>query len=173
MKKKIIFAFLVLLFITMSFFTIYFIQDSYAKYSNLETGKASTSVAKPIARLLGDSEVNLEFLTLEKERYAFKVVNYDKSDNKTEVGLRYVIELNTSKSCPINYNLYKIVDGQEVKVDLTNNTYSSDLIFSTLDKQEEDYIVEIWLDKTSNVEFKKNTDVFVNLKAIQVLPVEQ
>lgn len=112
MKKKILFALLVLLFITMSFFTIYFIKDSFAKFSNFEIGKASTSVAKPIARVVGDSEVNLDFLTLEKERYTFKVVNYDEYNNKTEVGLNYEVEVNTSKACPINYNLYKIVIGR-------------------------------------------------------------
>ena len=171
MKKKIKITFLALLLILMSLFIVYFIKDSFAQYKEYKTGQVATSIAKPIVRVIGNSNINLEFLTPEKERYAFKVVNYDEENNLTEVGLGYEIELDTSNDCPINYSLYKIVDGNEEKLELINNIYSSDEVFSPLEAKEENYILEVWLDKDSNIEFQENTDIIVNLKATQVLPI--
>ena len=119
---------------------------SCARYINDKLIVSQTKVARPILELVNGNAIQITNNNTEGE-YSFKVKNYNKNNEITEVGLTYNIEIITKKDDSIMYELYK--DGEKLQM-INNKTINNN--FSINKKEEHNYNLKIIYDKNLNKE---------------------
>lgn len=150
MKPKILIT-TIIVFIIIVFFS----KDSIGKYFSKTNIEVGADIVKPILNVEG--ELTLEIDTAkEKEIYNFKVKNYDKANNVTEVELEYYIEIFSKENNNIKLKIYK--EDRELNV-FENKTEK--FLLNKEQKQEDDYKIEILFSDISAQEIMQEIEIKV------------
>ena len=141
-KRKVIIIIFVALIILIFFFSGFSIGKEFTK----KDIKGNTKVAKPLLEVENGS--SLEINNFNKEGvYEFKIKNYNKQGEKTEVDLEYYIEvLNDFENNGIEINLFR----NEQKIDINNNK-TEKFILSKDEIKEDNYKLEVLYNEDKNI----------------------
>lgn len=119
---------------------------SFAKYINKNIILSSTKIAKPVLELVNGSEIKINNNNKEGE-YQFKVKNYNRNNEITQVGLNYNIEIISNKDNSIKFELYK--NNEQLQI-IDNKTKNA--ILPQNEKQEDNYKLKVIYNENSNKE---------------------
>ena len=141
-KRKVIIIIFVALIILIFFFSGFSMGKEFTK----KDIKGNTKVAKPLLEVENGS--SLEINNFNKEGvYEFKIKNYNKQGEKTEVDLEYYIEvLNDFENTGIEINLFR----NEQKIDINNNK-TEKFILSKDEIKEDNYKLEVLYNEDKNI----------------------
>lgn len=137
------------------FILILFSTKSLGKYFSKINIEVNTDIAKPILKIEGDSELDINKIG-EKNIYEFKVKNYDESNQITEINLEYYIEIMSETNENIDIKIYK--DDKELNI---NESKTEKFILTKGEKKEDNYKIEILFKNNSVQEIKQNIDIKV------------
>ncbi len=161
MKNKLLF-FCVFLCCVIIFFSVFFV---YSKYKNSIAVKTVTKVAEPIFEVVKPEIKEIDFLNRDKYCYEFSIRNF-KDNLISEVSFKYSIEFMLSQNnAPIIINLYRIDNGEKVKLELKNNRLIEE--YFTAQKEEKIYVAEIMYDNTSKEILEADLNIKLNVKSVQ------
>lgn len=150
MKKGIIITILIIFILIISFSEI-----SLGKYFSKTNIEVKSEIAKPILKIEGDKELNINNLK-EKETYNFKIKNYDETNQITQIDLEYYIEILSKENENIKFKIYK--EDKELKM-YENKTEK--FLLSKEQKQEDNYKIEILLNNISAQEIIQDIEITV------------
>ena len=152
MKKEIIKIIVVAFVLTIILSTI-----SLGKYFNKTKINVNSGVAIPIIKLEGEQKLIINN-NQENKVYNLAVKNYDENEQITQVELEYYIEIISKKNDDINFKIYK--EKKELNI---NNNKTEKFLLTKENKQQDNYKIEILLNKKISEE-KKN----IKEKAIEI-----
>ncbi len=162
MKNRLL-IFCIFLCCVIIFFSVFFV---YSKYKNGIAVKTVTKVAEPIFEVVKPEIKEIEFLNNDKYCYEFSIRNF-KDNLISEVNFKYSIEFMLSQNdAPIIINLYRVDNGEKVKLELKNNRLIEEEYF-TAQKEEKFYVAEIMYDNTSKEILEADLDIKLNVKSVQ------
>lgn len=130
-----------------------------AKYkSTIATEESSIKVAFPAIDLLSDEvlDVDINPTTREKE-FIFAVANTE-GEKRTQVSMKYTIQINTLSNLPLEFELYTYEDSVKGEHDLLNGNGSiTDYIeFDSLDSDLQDMYMLIIKWKEGQTDYRYN-----------------
>lgn len=143
-----------------------FLSTALSRNATKVNGSASMELAGMKLNVVTET-TNLSKLSNAQQDISFTVNNYDGTKdapilNDTEY--EYQISITTDKKVPIEYELYKIENGTETKVTMSNGT-SENFTMPHSKIQEDKFILKVKLD---NKEYKKIEDVLnIDVYAVQ------
>lgn len=137
-------------------------KNTFASFVSNITAKTTTKVANPIFIVEGTDKKNLSDNNKEVDYY-FTIKNYNENGIKSQVDLKYIIEILPDLDNSITLTLYK--DEEIVKLDKQKTDYIS---LEQKEKQEHTYRLNIKYDR-NKTDIKKDIKekVYINVKAIQ------
>ena len=144
-----------ILFLLCIITAVVLVSLSVAKFKNAVSGIDSSQVAVPIINLtVNVLDIKMNPNDKEKE-YVFKVSNKD--ENKTsEVSMEYTLEIKNTNNLPLEFELYKNGNTEDVNL-LTNNKTQS--IKLNLNDEEQEYKLKIkWNQENRNYQYAKVID---------------
>lgn len=145
---------------------------TFAKYTSSTNGGVSLSVAKPIARIEG--EENLQISNYYQKPYYFQICNYNENGDISEVAMKYFITItSTQKNPPLKYKMYKInSDGikEEIEIVINDNTITTTqpVVIQVNKKIIHNYELEITYDNTSQTILDENIEMTLSIESQQV-----
>lgn len=150
MKKKIIKIILVAFVLTIILSTI-----SLGKYFNKTKINVNSGVAIPIIKLEGEQKLIINN-NQENKVYNLAVKNYDENEQITQVELEYYIEIISKKNDDINFKIYK----EEKELNINNNK-TEKFLLTKENKQQDNYKIEILLNKKISEDILQNVEIKV------------
>lgn len=150
MKKEIIKIILVAFVLTIILSTI-----SLGKYFNKTKINVNSGVAIPIIKLEGEQKLIINN-NQENKVYNLAVKNYDENEQITQVELEYYIEIITKKNDDINFKIYK----EEKELNINNNK-TEKFLLTKENKQQDNYKIEILLNKKISEDILQNVEIKV------------
>ena len=150
MKKEIIKIILVAFVLTIILSTI-----SLGKYFNKTKINVNSGVAIPIIKLEGEQKLIINN-NQENKVYNLAVKNYDENEQITQVELEYYIEIISKKNDDINFKIYK--EKKELNI---NNNKTEKFLLTKENKQQDNYKIEILLNKKISEDILQNVEIKV------------
>lgn len=150
MKKEIIKIIVVAFVLTIILSTI-----SLGKYFNKTKINVNSGVAIPIIKLEGEQKLIINN-NQENKVYNLAVKNYDENEQITQVELEYYIEIITKKNDDINFKIYK----EEKELNINNNK-TEKFLLTKENKQQDNYKIEILLNKKISEDILQNIEIKV------------
>ena len=150
MKKKIIKIIVVAFVLTIILSTI-----SLGKYFNKTKINVNSGVAIPIIKLEGEQKLIINN-NQENKVYNLAVKNYDENEQITQVELEYYIEIISKKNDDINFKIYK----EEKELNINNNK-TEKFLLTKENKQQDNYKIEILLNKKISEDILQNVEIKV------------
>lgn len=150
MKKEIIKIILVAFTLTIILSTI-----SLGKYFNKTKINVNSGVAIPIIKLEGEQKLIINN-NQENKVYNLAVKNYDENEQITQVELEYYIEIISKKNDDINFKIYK----EEKELNINNNK-TEKFLLTKENKQQDNYKIEILLNKKISEDILQNVEIKV------------
>ena len=150
MKKEIIKIIVVAFVLTIILSTI-----SLGKYFNKTKINVNSSVAIPIIKLEGEQKLIINN-NQENKVYNLAVKNYDENEQITQVELEYYIEIISKKNDDINFKIYK----EEKELNINNNK-TEKFLLTKENKQQDNYKIEILLNKKISEDILQNVEIKV------------
>ena len=139
----------------------------------------STALSKNMSKVSGDAEADVAGMRLNvttqntkmtnldntQQNISFIVKNYDGTiDNPTysDIEYTYQISITTAKDVPLEYELYRVENEQEIKVNLENGKTTETFTMPHSKIKEDNYILKVKLDDKNykNIEDVLNIDVY-------------
>lgn len=162
MKNKLL-IFCVFLCCAIIVLSIFFV---YSKYKKGIAVKTVTQVAEPIFEIVKPEIKEIDFLNRDKYYYEFSIRNF-KDNLISEVSFKYSIEFILSQNnAPIIINLYRLDNGEKIKLELKNNRLIEEEYFIA-QKEEKFYVAEIMYDNTSKEILEADLDIKLNVNSVQ------
>ena len=150
MKKEIIKIIVVAFVLTIILSTI-----SLGKYFNKTKINVNSGVAIPIIKLEGVQKLIINN-NQENKVYNLAVKNYDENEQITQVELEYYIEIISKKNDDINFKIYK----EEKELNINNNK-TEKFLLTKENKQQDNYKIEILLNKKISEDILQNVEIKV------------
>lgn len=150
MKKEIIKIIVVAFVLTIILSTI-----SLGKYFNKTKINVNSGVAIPIIKLEGEQKLIINN-NQENKVYNLAVKNYDENEQITQVELEYYIEIISKKNEDINFKIYK----EEKELNINNNK-TEKFLLTKENKQQDNYKIEILLNKKISEDILQNVEIKV------------
>lgn len=150
MKKEIIKIIVVAFVLTIILSTI-----SLGKYFNKTKINVNSGVAIPIIKLEGEQKLIINN-NQENKVYNLAVKNYDENEQITQVELEYYIEIISKKNDDINFKIYK--EKKELNI---NNNKQEKFLLTKKNKQQDNYKIEILLNKKISEDILQNVEIKV------------
>lgn len=150
MKKEIIKIIVVAFVLTIILSTI-----SLGKYFNKTKINVNSGVAIPIIKLEGEQKLTINNNQGNKV-YNLAVKNYDENEQITQVELEYYIEIISKKNDDINFKIYK----EEKELNINNNK-TEKFLLTKENKQQDNYKIEILLNKKISEDILQNVEIKV------------
>lgn len=150
MKKEIIKIIVVAFVLTIILSTI-----SLGKYFNKTKINVNSGVAIPIIKLEGEQKLTINNNQGNKV-YNLAVKNYDENEQITQVELEYYIEIISKKNDNINFKIYK----EEKELNINNNK-TEKFLLTKENKQQDNYKIEILLNKKISEDILQNVEIKV------------
>lgn len=150
MKKEIIKIIVVAFVLTIILSTI-----SLGKYFNKTKINVNSGVAIPIIKLEGEQKLIINN-NQENKVYNIAVKNYDENEQITQVELEYYIEIISKKNDDINFKIYK--EKKELNI---NNNKTEKFLLTKENKQQDNYKIEILLNKKISEDILQNVEIKV------------
>lgn len=150
MKKEIIKIILVAFALTIILSTI-----SLGKYFNKTKINVNSGGAIPIIKLEGEQKLIINNNQGNKV-YNLAVKNYDENEQITQVELEYYIEIISKKNDDINFKIYK----EEKELNINNNK-TEKFLLTKENKQQDNYKIEILLNKKISEDILQNVEIKV------------
>lgn len=150
MKKEIIKIIVVAFVLTIILSTI-----SLGKYFNRTKINVNSGVAIPIIKLEGEQKLIINN-NQENKVYNLAVKNYDENEQITQVELEYYIEIISKKNDDINFKIYK----EEKELNINNNK-TEKFLLTKENKQQDNYKIEILLNKKISEDILQNVEIKV------------
>lgn len=150
MKKEIIKIIVVAFVLTIILSTI-----SLGKYFNKTKINVNSGVAIPIIKLEGEQKLIINN-NQENKVYNLAVKNYDENEQITQVELEYYIEIISKKNDDINFKIYK----EEKELNINNNK-TEKFLLTKENKQQDNYKIEILLNKKISEDILQNIEIKV------------
>lgn len=150
MKKEIIKIIVVAFVLTIILSTI-----SLGKYFNKTKINVNSGVAIPIIKLEGEQKLIINN-NQENKVYNLAVKNYDENEQITQVELEYYIEIISKKNDDINFKIYK----EEKELNINNNK-TEKFVLTKENKQQDNYKIEILLNKKISEDILQNVEIKV------------
>lgn len=150
MKKEIIKIIVVAFVLTIILSTI-----SLGKYFNKTKINVNSGVAIPIIKLEGEQKLIINN-NQENKVYNLAVKNYDENEQITQVELEYYIEIISKKNDDINFKIYK----EEKELNINNNK-TEKFLLTKENKQQDNYKIEILLNKKMSENILQNIEIKV------------
>ena len=150
MKKEIIKIIVVAFVLTIILSTI-----SLGKYFNKTKINVNSGVAIPIIKLEGEQKLIINNNQGNKV-YNLAVKNYDENEQITQVELEYYIEIISPKNDNINLKIYK----EEKELNINNNK-TEKFLLTKENKQQDNYKIEILLNKKISEDILQNVEIKV------------
>lgn len=150
MKKEIIKIIVVAFVLTIILSTI-----SLGKYFNKTKINVNSGVAIPIIKLEGEQKLIINN-NQENKVYNLAVKNYDENEQITQIELEYYIEIISPKNDNINLKIYK----EEKELNINNNKTEKFLLIKE-NKQQDNYKIEILLNKKMSENILQNIEIKV------------
>lgn len=150
MKKEIIKIIVVAFVLTIILSTI-----SLGKYFNKTKINVNSGVAIPIIKLEGEQKLIINN-NQENKVYNLAVKNYDENEQITQVELEYYIEIISKKNDDINFKIYK----EEKELNINNNK-TEKFLLTKENKQQDNYKIEILLNKKISEDIFQNVEIKV------------
>lgn len=150
MKKEIIKIIVVAFVLTIILSTI-----SLGKYFNKTKINVNSGVAIPIIKLEGEQKLIINN-NQENKVYNLAVKNYDEDEQITQVELEYYIEIISKKNEDINFKIYK----EEKELNINNNK-TEKFLLTKENKQQDNYKIEILLNKKISEDILQNIEIKV------------
>lgn len=150
MKKEIIKIIVVAFVLTIILSTI-----SLGKYFNKTKINVNSGVAIPIIKLEGEQKLIINNNQGNKV-YNLAVKNYDENEQITQVELEYYIEIISKKNDDINFKIYK----EEKELNINNNK-TEKFLLTKENKQQDNYKIEILLNKKISEDILQNIEIKV------------
>jgi len=150
LKKEIIKIIVVAFVLTIILSTI-----SLGKYFNKTKINVNSGVAIPIIKLEGEQKLIINN-NQENKVYNLAVKNYDENEQITQVELEYYIEIISKKNEDINFKIYK----EEKELNINNNK-TEKFLLTKENKQQDNYKIEILLNKKISEDILQNVEIKV------------
>ena len=150
MKKEIIKIIVVAFVLTIILSTL-----SLGKYFNKTKINVNSGVAIPIIKLEGEQKLIINN-NQENKVYNLAVKNYDENEQITQVELEYYIEIISKKNDDINFKIYK----EEKELNINNNK-TEKFLLTKENKQQDNYKIEILLNKKISEDILQNVEIKV------------
>ena len=150
MKKEIIKIIVVAFVLTIILSTI-----SLGKYFNKTKINVNSGVAIPIIKLEGEQKLIINN-NQENKVYNLAVKNYDENEQIKQVELEYYIEIISKKNDDINFKIYK----EEKELNINNNK-TEKFVLTKENKQQDNYKIEILLNKKISEDILQNVEIKV------------
>ena len=150
MKKEIIKIIVVAFVLTIILSTI-----SLGKYFNKTKINVNSGVAIPIIKLEGEQKLIINNNQGNKV-YNLAVKNYDENEQITQIELEYYIEIISPKNDNINLKIYK----EEKELNINNNK-TEKFLLTKENKQQDNYKIEILLNKKMSENILQNVEIKV------------
>lgn len=150
MKKEIIKIIVVAFVLTIILSTI-----SLGKYFNKTKINMNSGVAIPIIKLEGEQKLIINN-NQENKVYNLAVKNYDENEQITQVELEYYIEIISKRNDDINFKIYK----EEKELNINNNK-TEKFLLTKENKQQDNYKIEILLNKKMSENILQNIEIKV------------
>jgi len=150
LKKEIIKIIVVAFVLTIILSTI-----SLGKYFNKTKINVNSGVAIPIIKLEGEQKLIINN-NQENKVYNLAVKNYDENEQITQVELEYYIEIISKKNDDINFKIYK----EEKELNINNNK-TEKFLLTKENKQQDNYKIEILLNKKISEDILQNVEIKV------------
>lgn len=150
MKKEIIKIIVVAFVLTIILSTI-----SLGKYFNKTKINVNSGVAIPIIKLEGEQKLIINN-NQENKVYNLAVKNYDENEQITQVELEYYIEIISKRNDDINFKIYK--EKKELNI---NNNKTEKFLLTKENKQQDNYKIEILLNKKISEDILQNVEIKV------------
>lgn len=150
MKKEIIKIIVVAFVLTIILSTI-----SLGKYFNKTKINVNSGVAIPIIKLEGEQKLIINN-NQENKVYNLAVKNYDENEQITQVELEYYIEIISKRNDDINFKIYK----EEKELNINNNK-TEKFLLTKENKQQDNYKIEILLNKKISENILQNIEIKV------------
>ncbi len=150
MKKEIIKIIVVAFVLTIILSTI-----SLGKYFNKTKINVNSGVAIPIIKLEGEQKLIINN-NQENKVYNLAVKKYDENEQITQVELEYYIEIISKKNDDINFKIYK----EEKELNINNNK-TEKFLLTKENKQQDNYKIEILLNKKISEDILQNVEIKV------------
>ena len=150
MKKEIIKIIVVAFVLTIILSTI-----SLGKYFNKTKINVNSGVAIPIIKLEGEQKLIINNNQGNKV-YNLAVKNYDENEQITQGELEYYIEIISKKNDDINFKIYK----EEKELNINNNK-TEKFLLTKENKQQDNYKIEILLNKKISEDILQNVEIKV------------
>lgn len=150
MKKEIIKIIVVAFVLTIILSTI-----SLGKYFNKTKINVNSGVAMPIIKLEGEQKLIINN-NQENKVYNLAVKNYDENEQITQIELEYYIEIISPKNDNINLKIYK----EEKELNINNNK-TEKFLLTKENKQQDNYKIEILLNKKMSENILQNIEIKV------------
>jgi hypothetical protein len=150
LKKEIIKIIVVAFVLTIILSTI-----SLGKYFNKTKINVNSGVAIPIIKLEGEQKLIINN-NQENKVYNIAVKNYDENEQITQVELEYYIEIISKKNDDINFKIYK--EKKELNI---NNNKTEKFLLTKENKQQDNYKIEILLNKKISEDILQNVEIKV------------
>lgn len=150
MKKEIIKIIVVAFVLTIILSTI-----SLGKYFNKTKINVNSGVAIPIIKLEGEQKLIINN-NQENKVYNLAVKNYDENEQITQIELEYYIEIISPKNDNINLKIYK----EEKELNINNNK-TEKFLLTKENKQQDNYKIEILLNKKMSENILQNIEIKV------------
>lgn len=150
LKKEIIKIIVVAFVLTIILSTI-----SLGKYFNKTKINVNSGVAIPIIKLEGEQKLIINN-NQENKVYNLAVKNYDENEQITQIELEYYIEIISPKNDNINFKIYK----EEKELNINNNK-TEKFLLTKENKQQDNYKIEILLNKKMSENILQNIEIKV------------
>ena len=150
LKKEIIKIIVVAFVLTIILSTI-----SLGKYFNKTKINVNSGVAIPIIKLEGEQKLIIN-KNQENKVYNLAVKNYDENEQITQVELEYYIEIISKRNDDINFKIYK----EEKELNINNNK-TEKFLLTKENKQQDNYKIEILLNKKMSENILQNIEIKV------------
>lgn len=150
LKKEIIKIIVVAFVLTIILSTI-----SLGKYFNKTKINMNSGVAIPIIKLEGEQKLIINN-NQENKVYNLAVKNYDENEQITQVELEYYIEIISKRNDDINFKIYK----EEKELNINNNK-TEKFLLTKENKQQDNYKIEILLNKKMSENILQNIEIKV------------
>ena len=157
LKRRLIFIYFILL-------CCVFLSTALSKNVSKVSGGAETDVAGMQLNLT-TTNTNITNLDNTQQSISFVVKNYEgTTDNPTfsDIEYTYQISITTAKDVPLEYELYKVENDQETKLNLENGKTTDTFTMPHSKIKEDNYILKVKLDDKNykNIEDVLNIDVY-------------
>lgn len=142
-----------------------FLSTALSKNASKITGTGITKVAGMKLNVTTNT-TNISNLSNTEQSIQFTVNNYDgTTTNPIYNEIKYDYQISISTTIPIEYELYKVENGQETQVTVTNGS-STQFTMPHSEIKEDTYILKV---KLNDAQYKNMEDVLkINVYAVQL-----